>query len=239
MSISRYFSAEPTASTLTAIEGINIIEIVPPQVSTGAGAGTVCMIGEFEDGLYDTPTEVFGPTDLAAQFGGFGHVHDGKPYSNPIAQRSGGDEYWNGNGYLYCTRRPFTRLILVRAKVTAGQVRFRRLACLTAPNKGPFDLEPGDTADFELDGAPIQGTIAATAGSILGSGGTYPTGFVGGESYRKLSLMRERHPEFIVQHAVKGMLPKNRIAAKMLTKLHVFAGAKHTHEAQNPVKISV
>ncbi|HNC22713.1 MAG TPA: 50S ribosomal protein L13 [Opitutaceae bacterium] len=65
------------------------------------------------------------------------------------------------------------------------------------------------------------------------------SGFVGGESYRKLSLMRERHPEFIVQHAVKGMLPKNRIAAKMLTKLHVFAGAKHTHEAQNPVKISV
>src|SRR5437868_4202619 len=61
------------------------------------------------------------------------------------------------------------------------------------------------------------------------------SGFVGGESYRKLSLMRERHPEFIIEHAVKGMLPKNRIAAKMLTKLHVFAGSKHSHEAQNPV----
>jgi large subunit ribosomal protein L13 len=65
------------------------------------------------------------------------------------------------------------------------------------------------------------------------------SGFVGGESYRKLSLMRERHPEFIIEHAVKGMLPKNRLAAKMLTKLRVFAGSKHTHEAQNPVKISV
>jgi large subunit ribosomal protein L13 len=65
------------------------------------------------------------------------------------------------------------------------------------------------------------------------------SGFVGGESYRKLSLMRERHPEFIIEHAVKGMLPKNRIAAKMLTKLHVFAGPKHTHEAQNPVKTTV
>ena len=210
MSISRYFSAEPTASTLTAIEGINIIEIVPPQVSTGAGAGTVCMIGEFEDGLYDTPTEVFGPTDLAAQFGGFGHVHDGKPYSNPIAQRSGGDEYWNGNGYLYCTRRPFTRLILVRAKVTAGQVRFRRLACLTAPNKGPFDLEPGDTADFELDGAPIQGTIAATAGSILGSGGTYPTGFVGGE---KLIFLDERNVQRLVIFKVTDQTLHQVIAA--------------------------
>jgi len=63
------------------------------------------------------------------------------------------------------------------------------------------------------------------------------SGFVGGESYRKLSLQRERHPEFILEHAVKGMLPKNRIAAKMLTKLRVFPGAAHDHEAQNPVKL--
>ena len=65
------------------------------------------------------------------------------------------------------------------------------------------------------------------------------SGFVGGESYRKLSEQRVRHPEFIIEHAVKGMLPKNRIAAHMLTKLRVFAGPKHTHEAQNPAKISV
>ncbi len=65
------------------------------------------------------------------------------------------------------------------------------------------------------------------------------SGFVGGESYRKLSLMRERHPEFIIEHAVKGMLPKNRIAAKMLTKLRVIKGATHPHEANNPVKVTV
>ncbi len=65
------------------------------------------------------------------------------------------------------------------------------------------------------------------------------SGFVGGESYRKVSLMRERHPEFIIEHAVKGMLPKNLIAAKMLRKLRVFAGPNHTHEANNPEKISV
>jgi large subunit ribosomal protein L13 len=65
------------------------------------------------------------------------------------------------------------------------------------------------------------------------------SGFVGGESYRKVSLMRQRHPEFIVEHAVKGMLPKNRIAAHMLTKLRVFAGPNHTHEANAPQKITV
>ncbi len=65
------------------------------------------------------------------------------------------------------------------------------------------------------------------------------SGFVGGESYRSMQQQRERNPEFIIEHAVKGMLPKNRIARQMLTKLRVFAGPKHTHEAQNPVKISV
>lgn len=63
------------------------------------------------------------------------------------------------------------------------------------------------------------------------------SGFVGGESYRKLSEQRARHPEFIIEHAVKGMLPKNRLARTMLKKLRVFAGPNHTHTAQNPVPV--
>ncbi len=65
------------------------------------------------------------------------------------------------------------------------------------------------------------------------------SGFVGGESFRNMAQQRARNPEFIITHAVKGMLPKNRIAADMLTKLRVFAGPTHTHEAQAPAKISV
>ena len=65
------------------------------------------------------------------------------------------------------------------------------------------------------------------------------SGYVGGESFRKLSEQRVRHPEFVIEHAVKGMLPKNRLARTMLTKLRVFAGSEHTHTAQNPETISV
>ena len=65
------------------------------------------------------------------------------------------------------------------------------------------------------------------------------SGYVGGEIYRTVPQMRARNPEFIILHAVKGMLPKNRLAAKMLTKLKVFPGATHKHEAQNPIKISI
>jgi len=65
------------------------------------------------------------------------------------------------------------------------------------------------------------------------------SGFVGGESYKTMEQMRAKNPAFIIEHAVKGMLPKNRIARDMLTKLRVFAGPTHTHEAQAPVKTTV
>jgi len=65
------------------------------------------------------------------------------------------------------------------------------------------------------------------------------SGFVGGEQYKSLAQMRAHRPEFIIEHAVKGMLPKNSLARKMLLKMRVFAGTAHPHEAQNPTKIKV
>jgi len=65
------------------------------------------------------------------------------------------------------------------------------------------------------------------------------SGYVGGEKYLSVSQMQERRPDFVVKHAVKGMLPKNRLAAKMLTKLKIFAGEEHPHEAQQPKPISL
>ena len=65
------------------------------------------------------------------------------------------------------------------------------------------------------------------------------SGYVGGESFRNMEQQRERNPEFIIMHAVKGMLPKNIIAAKMLTKLRVFPGAEHKHADKSPVTLSV
>jgi large subunit ribosomal protein L13 len=61
------------------------------------------------------------------------------------------------------------------------------------------------------------------------------TGWVGTAYRRTVSAMRERRPEFIVKHAVKGMLPKNRLANDMLLKLRVYAGDKHDQAASNPV----
>jgi len=60
------------------------------------------------------------------------------------------------------------------------------------------------------------------------------TGYVGGERYVKLSDYRARKPEFLIKHAVEGMMPGNKLASAMLLKLHVYAGAEHPHTAQKP-----
>ncbi len=65
------------------------------------------------------------------------------------------------------------------------------------------------------------------------------TGWVGTAYRRNAAHMRASKPEFILRHAVKGMLPKNRLANDMLTKLRIFPGAEHGHAAQNPVAYKV
>ena len=51
--------------------------------------------------------------------------------------------------------------------------------------------------------------------------------------------MRATHPDRMIKEAVWGMLPKNNIARKMMTRVKVFAGAEHTHAAQKPVEIKL
>tara|TARA_Y100001968_G_C19188742_1_gene634121 strand:+ start:354 stop:833 length:480 start_codon:yes stop_codon:yes gene_type:complete len=65
------------------------------------------------------------------------------------------------------------------------------------------------------------------------------SGYVGNEKYRSLADFREKRPDFIIEHAVKGMLPKNRLARQMLKKLKIYAGPDHPHEAQNPETLEV
>ena len=62
------------------------------------------------------------------------------------------------------------------------------------------------------------------------------TNFTGGIKKRSAKEQLEKHPELILLEAVKGMLPKNTLGRKQLTKLKVFAGATHEHTAQNPTE---
>lgn len=62
---------------------------------------------------------------------------------------------------------------------------------------------------------------------------------IGGLRTRTAGELLEKHPERILMNAVKGMLPKNTLGRKQLTKLKVFAGPEHAHASQNPVAYEI
>ena len=65
------------------------------------------------------------------------------------------------------------------------------------------------------------------------------SGYPGGIKSRTLGEMLERKPEEVIRKAVKGMLPRNRLARQQLTKLKVYAGPEHPHAAQRPKPMEI
>ena len=65
------------------------------------------------------------------------------------------------------------------------------------------------------------------------------SGWKGGERFRSVAEVRETHPERLIEHAVKGMIPKNRLGSRIITKLKVYKGAEHPHAAQKPAVTKV
>lgn len=65
------------------------------------------------------------------------------------------------------------------------------------------------------------------------------SGYPGSEKYTSAEEMLEHNPEFVIENAVKGMLPKNKLGNKLMTNLRVYAGPVHEQEAQQPEKIEL
>ena len=64
------------------------------------------------------------------------------------------------------------------------------------------------------------------------------SGFVGGHKSESVKARRARRPELLVEHAVKGMIPHNKLGRAVYTKLKVYAGAEHPHAAQQPKAVT-
>jgi len=65
------------------------------------------------------------------------------------------------------------------------------------------------------------------------------SGYPGGLRQQTAKELRNRYPERIIKHAVKGMLPKNRLGQRLAKKIKVYAGPDHPHQAQKPVKLDI
>lgn len=94
-----------------------------------------------------------------------------------------------------------------------------------------------DTGDFVIvvNAAKIKVTGNKLSDKVYRRHSGYP----GGLRSRTLGEMLERRPEEVIRKAVKGMLPRNRLARRQLGKLKVYAGAEHPHEAQKPKSMEV
>jgi len=60
------------------------------------------------------------------------------------------------------------------------------------------------------------------------------SGWKGGEKFTSVAQVRAGHPEKLIMHAVRGMVPKNRLGRVLMTKLKVYKGKEHPHAAQKP-----
>jgi large subunit ribosomal protein L13 len=94
-----------------------------------------------------------------------------------------------------------------------------------------------DTGDFVVI---INAEKVALTGAKLEQKLAYRhSGFPGGLKSRTYTEMLEKHPPKAVEKAIRGMLPKNSLARQQMTKLKVYAGAAHPHEAQKPVPYTI
>jgi large subunit ribosomal protein L13 len=117
-----------------------------------------------------------------------------------------------------------------------GHVAVKAAALLRGKHKATFTPHV-DTGDFVV----VINADKVRIGGKKEIQKTYMSfsGYVGGHKSETFRARRERHPELLVERAVKGMIPHNRLGSTAYRKLKVYSGAAHPHEAQNPQAVTL
>lgn len=119
---------------------------------------------------------------------------------------------------------------------TLGRLASAIAATLRGKNK-PMFTPHVDTGDFVivLNADKVKVTGNKETQTMYYRHSDYP----GGLKTTSLRDMRERHPERIIESAVRGMLPRNTLGKQQFKKLKVFTGTNHPHAAQNPKELQI
>ena len=117
-----------------------------------------------------------------------------------------------------------------------GRMASRISGILRGKNK-PIYIPFMDTGDYVI--VINAEKIQLTGNKLDQKEYVYHTGYPGGQKRVKYRELLKRKPEFVIMHAVSGMMPKGPLGRKMLKKLKVYAGPNHEHEAQKPVLLSI
>ena len=89
------------------------------------------------------------------------------------------------------------------------------------------------------DNVNIINAVVLTGNKLTDKLYTRHTGYPGGQRHTSPAAVLKVHPERVIEHAVRGMLPKNRLGRAVLKNLHLYAGTEHKHEAQQPKVIDL
>jgi large subunit ribosomal protein L13 len=114
---------------------------------------------------------------------------------------------------------------------TLGRLATRIATVLMGKHRADFTPH-ADNGDFVIvvNAAKIHLTGKKWSGKIY----IHHSGHPGGLRHQTAAEMRESRPTRLVEHAVRGMLPLNKLRAPRMKRLRIFAGAEHEHAAQNP-----
>ncbi|MCM1308575.1 MAG: 50S ribosomal protein L13 [Butyrivibrio sp.] len=114
---------------------------------------------------------------------------------------------------------------------TLGRLASEIAKVLRGKNK-PIYTPGTDTGDYVI---VVNAEKVSVTGRKLDQKIYYNySGWIGGLKETTLREMLAKHPERVIEHAVRGMLPKGPLGREMYTKLHVYAGPEHKHAAQKP-----
>lgn len=127
-------------------------------------------------------------------------------------------------------------LVVDASGQTLGRLATQIADALRGKNK-PTYTPHIDTGDFVI--VVNAEKVSVTGNKRVAKRYYRHSGYPGGLRSRTLEQMLERRPEEVIRLAVKGMLPRNRLARKQLTKLKIYAGPDHPHAAQKPQPMEV
>jgi large subunit ribosomal protein L13 len=127
-------------------------------------------------------------------------------------------------------------LVVDASGQTLGRLSTRIADALRGKRKPEYTPHV-DTGDFVI--VVNAEKIAVTGSKLTEKRYWRHSGYPGGIKSRTLEEQLRRRPEEVIRHAVKGMLPRTRLGRKQLTKLKVYAGPDHPHQAQQPQPMEI
>lgn len=132
----RRFTFFPALDVITEIEGVVIVDLTPPGVFVGRRTGTVCLVGEWPKGPYNTPTLVESSATIRDVFGGFS-----LSMRNPLAATT--NPYSNGCAFTWLKGKKFRRLVLVRVNMQLANTVTITLGGTPTPTDRQITLPAG------------------------------------------------------------------------------------------------